>query len=425
MNVRNGSILVCSLLLNALCPAVAAEGSDNTDSTFSLHGFGTLGLAHSFEAEADYVQEYYIQGVGAGQSSRSSFDVDSRLGLRADWRPSDRLSFTTQIVTKPYHDGWDTQLDWVYLKFQTDDNLSYRIGRMRPPTYMLSDYLDVNFVHPWIRPPTELYSTTPFNRTNGVDLIWQTHVGDVAVLLQPYLSQGKFTFSGGAKTEVKRIRGLNLTAGIDDFTLRLGHVQADLTSVRAEITRAIAVLDTYCGLGDGAACEQSRALSVEGKPVSFSSLGFAWEGEKYFASGEIAKRKTASFIADTSSGYVSGGIRLNQWTPYLTYAWFHNDSPTRFSGGTFPGIPGVAPSTDAVVTGLLVENQMDQQTTTLGMRYELSEQTSLKLQWDHIQTKTKSGQPATGGGMFRNRTTAFWDRDNEVDMLSLSLDFIF
>jgi len=112
MNVRNGSILVCSLLLNALCPAVAAEGSDNTDSTFSLHGFGTLGLAHSFEAEADYVQEYYIQGVGAGQSSRSSFDVDSRLGLCADWRPSDRLSFTTQIVTKPYHDGWDTQLSW-------------------------------------------------------------------------------------------------------------------------------------------------------------------------------------------------------------------------------------------------------------------------------------------------------------------------
>lgn len=422
MNVRNISILTCSLLLNSICPSVAAKGSD---STFTLNGFGTLGLVHSFEKEADFVQEYYIQAEGAGQSSRSSFDVDSRLGLRADWRPSDRLSFTTQIVTKPYHAGWDTQLDWAYLKFQADDNLSYRIGRMRPPTYMLSDYLDVNFVHPWIRPPTELYSTTPFNRTNGVDLIWQRRVGDVALLLQPYLSQGKFTLSGGAKTEVKRVRGMHMTAAIDDLTLRLGYVAADLTSVRTEITRAIGVLERYCGLGDSAACEQSLALSVEGKPISFTSLGFAWEGEKYFASGEIAKRRTASFIADATTGYLSGGVRLGDWTPYLAYAWFSNDSPTRFSGGSFPGVPGVAPGTNAVVTGLLVENQMDQQTATLGIRYELSEQTSLKLQWDHIQTRAKDGQPATGGGMFRNRSTAFWDRDNQVDMLSLSLDFIF
>lgn len=53
MNVRNSSILACSLLLNSICPLVVAKSSDNT---FTLNGFGTLGLVHSFEKEADFVQ---------------------------------------------------------------------------------------------------------------------------------------------------------------------------------------------------------------------------------------------------------------------------------------------------------------------------------------------------------------------------------
>ena len=68
---------------------------------------------------------------------------------------------------------------------------------------------------------------------------------------------------------------------------------------------------------------------------------------------------------------------------------------------------------------------MDQNTKTLGLRYELFTNIALKAQWDRIDTSTKNGQASTGGGIFVYGTSAFKNSGNSVDLFSTSVDFIF
>jgi hypothetical protein len=68
---------------------------------------------------------------------------------------------------------------------------------------------------------------------------------------------------------------------------------------------------------------------------------------------------------------------------------------------------------------------MDQSTITLGLRRELWNNVALKGQFDRVSTQTKNGQPGTGKGLFKNTSIAFNNRDNDVNLFSLSLDFVF
>jgi hypothetical protein len=110
---------------------------------------------------------------------------------------------------------------------------------------------------------------------------------------------------------------------------------------------------------------------------------------------------------------------LGDWTPYVTYARYWNDSPTQYTQGS-PGVNGIS-------TALRRANLMDQATMTLGTRYEWTPGVALKAQWDHIRTSTSNGEAGTGVGLFNrgDASAQFSNRSNTVNLVTFSLDFIF
>jgi len=68
---------------------------------------------------------------------------------------------------------------------------------------------------------------------------------------------------------------------------------------------------------------------------------------------------------------------------------------------------------------------MDQDTKTLGVRYDFYKNLDLKVQWDRIDTSTKNGQAWTGIGLFTNTTKVFANTNNAIDLFSASVDFVF
>jgi hypothetical protein len=391
----------------------------------TIKGFGTAGLVYSDNNQADFVANKFFNPRGAGRTENISGVVDSKLGMQMDWQATSRLSFTGQAVSKQDHsNSWVPELQWAFAKFKIIPGLDIRAGRLRPAVYMLSDTLDVNYANPWIRPPTEFYSQAPVSHMEGVDLLYRLQTGPVNWLLQPFYGNTELSLNPKQTLTLKNIAGVNLVATINDFTLRAGYTYTNL-SVYDGILEGVVrpTMQSLCqaDYGDPVACSQLASLDPTNKMASFASIGAGWDNGNYFLTGEFSKTTTASFIADTLSGYITGGGRFGKFTPYATYSQTYNDSPTSFSGGSGP----YGDYTNQIVTRLLTYNQMDQNTKTLGLRYELFSNIALKAQWDRIDTSTKKGQETTGGGLFTNGTSSFYNNGYSINLFSTSVDFIF
>jgi hypothetical protein len=391
----------------------------------TIKGFGTAGLVYNGNDQADFVASPRLNPRGAGRTENISGVVDSKLGMQMDWQATSRLSFTAQAVSKQDpNNSWVPELQWAFAKFKILPNLDIRAGRIRPAIYMLSDTLDVNYANPWVRPPTEFYNQAPISHMEGVDLLYRLQTGPINWLLQPFYGNTELSATSQQTITAKNLAGVNLVATINDFTFRAGYTYTNLSFNDPFFEGVVRPgMQSICqaDYGDPVACTQLASLDPINKKASFASIGAGWDNGNYFLTGEFGKFTTASLVADTLSGYISAGGRFGKFTPYATYSQIYNGSPTSFSGGSGP----YGAYTNQIVTGILTYDSMDQNTKTLGLRYDLFSNIALKAQWDRIDTSTKNGQATTGYGIFHHSTSSFANGDNSINLFSTSVDFIF
>jgi hypothetical protein len=388
----------------------------------TLKGFGTVGIANSSTGNADFVSNSQLQPTGGvGRTNSLGISPDTKVGLQIDWQATSRLSITSQAISKQgIENSWVPELQLAFAKFKLLPDLDIRAGRLRPPIYMLSDYMDVNYANPWIRPPVEFYSSASTPYMEGVDFLYRPQTGPVSWLIQPYFgTSNNIAGINGTSFTAKSMLGANISASLSDFTLRAGYLHDYLTMNIPAYTSLVALpLTTLCQrVHDPVACAELPALAADGKDTSFTSVGANWDNGAYFVSGELGWRNSKSYFAPTTVGYITSGARFGKFTPYVMYSQVANNGPKTFTGGLAP--------TNAIITSLYRANGMDQNTKTLGIRYDVLKNIDIKAQWDRIDTSTAYGLPSTGQGLFVNATTAFKNGDNAVDIFSVAVDFIF
>ena len=411
-----------NLLSLAIASALAMPAAQAIDlgNGVSVKGFGTVGMVHSSNNDADYVVNMF-QPRGAGRSDEASYKVDTKAAVQLDWLASDSVSFTGQLMSKQSYDRtWTPDVALAFVKFKITPDLDVRAGRLRPPIYMMSDYLDVNYANTWVRPPVELYSVAPIDNIDGVDMLWRPTTGSLSWLVQPYFGHSRPDMPDGVELELDKMMGLNVSTTLGDFTVRASYLHTEVSLHSDGLKAAINALSDPAGLCgvDPVACRQGAALETDADDAIFAALGAAWDNGQYFVSSELGKRSTQSLFADSTSWYVTGGARIGKWTPYVTYASAKNDSQTSFSGSSIP-------VTNAITTALLQSNPMDQQTASLGVRYDLNKNVALKTQWDHVMTDCGSPSAGTCDGTFANQKPGFDNKSQEVDLISASIDYRF
>ncbi|MET0090453.1 MAG: hypothetical protein ABW068_10615 [Candidatus Thiodiazotropha sp.] len=384
----------------------------------SFKAFGTVGAAYSDNDEADYITSTHAQPVGAGRSDDISYKVDTKVGAQLDWQATEQISLTTQLLSKQFEDKtWTPRVEAAYVKYQATPELGVRGGRIRPSVYMLSDFLDVNYANAWVRPPVEHYGVMPFTYMDGVDFLWRPQTGDVTWLIQPYL--GTVKVDTAVDTAIDNdIAGIGATASQGDWSLRLGYMRDQFQFTGGPIDQMLMGLNGLCAV-DPVACELARDLDSDDATSDYISLGASWDNGDYFVSGEYAKVLfDVDFVPEMSSYYLSGGARFDSWTPYLTYSQFKIDSSATYSGSDNA-------ITNAMITGMRNSNMQGQHTLSMGVRYDFMPNLALKAQWDHVTTDCNDGQAGTCGGMFAQKSDGFTDESQDIDVVSLSLDFVF
>lgn len=393
--------LLCFSLAWQALPAVAAGGLEGV----SVSGFLTVGTTYGDKQLANGTEAVSQDGT---IENTPGFTADSRLGLQISAKVNEDISITGQLLAKARSENSNVEADWAFINYRLSEQFSVRAGKIKFPTFLISDYYEVGYAYPWIRPPQEVYSSNPITTLNGVDLLARFRFGDLSLLVQPY-----FGVSRGAKALVPQeavtnpgyqlcfngqnpasfytcpqgtllytdftadaLRGINVSLSSDIFTVRVGTLK---TKVNVP------------------------GFNVFQDDVKFSSAGLSMDWHNVVLYSEYFERDIKglanSAFPNQKGSYTTLGYRVGKWLPHFTAAQIKdNDNPV----GPTSGIP------------------LDQKSKTLGLRYEVGNGAALKFEAQKVTPKE-----GTRGLLIAPPSTAPKDPGNDVMIYGISLDVVF
>lgn len=412
---KAAAFILVAMLGNPMCAFAAAD--DTGAPIFSLSGFGTLGVVHSSETEADFTDSTF-KPTGAGFTRAWSPDVDSRLGAQITANVTSQLSAVVQVISEQRYDGTYTpHVEWANIKYQFTPDLSLRVGRTVLSSFMYSDTRNVGYANPWVRLPVEVYSLVPVSNSDGVDASYKLHIGEFIHTIVGSLGKidTALPLSQGGGSAHARAQWLIA----DTIEYRAASAHITYQQVHLTIPGLNRLFDAFRQFGP-----QGIALANEydqdDKLVSFVGVGAMYDPGRWFALGEWGHDDFHSALGSSTAWYVSGGYRLAKVTPYLTYSKVSANSKTSDAGLTLSTLPsslmGPAAGLNAALNATLA-SIADQRTMSVGARWDFMKNVALKMQYDH--TRISAGSPGT----LVNIQPAFMP-GGTVNLFSLAIDFV-
>lgn len=381
---------------------------------FSVSGYGTLAAVHSDSNHADYAGSI-LKANGAGATRDVSFDVDSRLATQFELT-QDKWSAVLQLVSEQGSDNsYRPFVEWGNVKYQATTDLALRAGRIALPMFLGADYRRVGFAHPWVRPPVELYGTIPITNSDGVDATYRWTLGGATHQTQVFAGGTKVDFDENTTATVRKLAGFAHTVHHGAFTARL-------SALRANVTLGLArpLFDAYRQFGPAGVAIAER-YDADGKRADAVSVGLNYDPGQWFATGEIGRLNTRSYIGDKTAFYVSTGYRAGSVTAYTTFASSRPNMDTTDRGLPLEGMPAQQAAIGAALNhGLdeLLRYVANQRTASAGVRWDVADNVSLTLQHDRVKTRGTSY-----GTLIRIQPG--YQAGRPIGVTSLSVDFVF
>lgn len=407
----SGSRLVPRSVVLAL--ALVGSGALADDGpTWSLSGYGTLGLAHSDNRQADYTNTV-LKVNGAGYSRSWSKDVDSRLGAQLDLAINKQWSAVLQVVAEQGVDAtYRPHVEWFNLKYQVTPDLSVRLGRIALPIFLAADYRKAGYAYPWARPPVELYDAIPISNSDGIDATYRWRSGDFKHVTQGFFGRTDIPITEYARAKARQLAGLSHTVESGAASARLSVMTADLS---VDLVRPL--FDGFRQFGPAGAAI-ADTYDVVHKRAEAISFGVNYDPGDWFTMGEVGRLNARSYLGDKMAAYATGGVRFGGFTPYLAYAHVWSKGPTSDPGLPLAGLPppvaAAAGALNAGLNGILMTIAV-QSTRSAGVRWDVGRNLALKLQVDRVQPSAGSTgtllnvQPTFKPGSALNITSVVFD----------------
>jgi hypothetical protein len=404
------AVVLTAALLSTACPA----GAKDDAPTWAVHGFGSFGASGTDTNQIAFRRDT-TQANGVTRSG--GIDTDSRLGLQLDVDFNQSWHAGVQWVARNHAgDFFEQNLDWAYLRWRPVDDLDIRIGRLGLDLFMLSDYRNVGYTYPWIRPPHEFYGNLLIYHFDGIDIAKKIAVGEGYLTLK---AGGGYSFVqlGGNSNNEYTMEGASLVYEQGDWRARIGygHVksvnevlpQANIDALASPATNAV---------WPGASSLIGK-LGTQGKEVHYSSIGLSFDDGVWLAQteGAYVNANYATYLS-SASGYLSVGRRVAKFTPFLLLGI----SETLRGRVNIPEpllpIPEVIAMRNAV-DNVLNNYGVDEKSVSLGLRWDVYQNIALKAQWSHFWLGNN------GAGLWVIQTSG--PTPNNVDVWSAGVDFMF
>ncbi len=319
----------------------------------------------------------------AGYDGDWNTDPDTTFALQASAKLTDKITATGQLIARG-EDDYDLEAEWAYLTYSVTSNVDIRVGRLRSPFFIYSDFLDVGYAYPWIRPPEQTYRFL-FTTVEGVDAVVTGSLGEWDSTFQAYY--GRLTDETGLSGEIVDLdlvgfTGLNWSLTRDWFTVRATYNQAEFSIGLPQTLSngaGTGLLDLLNGAGFTGVAD---ALNPDKEDAAFYGIGINIDYNDWIVASEytVLDVDDQNVVSDDDALYVMVGRRFGDFTAHVTWDRQEDDPDLDI----FNAIPdGVAPALDALKAGAIsaVADPRNESTDiTVGLRYDFAPGTAFKVE---------------------------------------------
>jgi len=400
--------LLVASILGALSLAQAQAATIGNEN-LTISGFGTLAAAHSNTEDARFTRANQREGT----AGTTTFGLDSNLGLQATYTFSDKISATTQVLSrKTSGENFSTELAWAFVKYKVSDEIAVRVGRVVVPAFLISDYQNVGYANTMMRPPIEMYGQNIIENLDGADINWQHSFGDTNVTAQAVLgiARGKSyvpTDHSEARFQAPA-GGFALSAEHGPVTVRFAHIEGKLKAT--DVKPINSLTNTLRAVGFGQLADDITISQP--KRMAFTSVGLLADWNNIVVQAEYGMRRAKDpvYISESNAWYTMAGYRFGKILPYYAHA----DYDGKGGAVNVPAALARIPALNAGVRGLLAGSS--QKSDIVGVRWDFAKSAALKVQVDRVKPGAKNGflsdvKPAGVG--------------KDVTVVAAGVDFVF
>ncbi|MDH5424795.1 MAG: hypothetical protein OEY29_07380 [Gammaproteobacteria bacterium] len=371
MNFKN--IFACVLLTGSL-PAFAA------DNNLEINSFLTV-AASMMSEEGRYLDKV---------TEHLSLENDSVYGFNIRKKINDKVSGAAQLLASSNDSTFDIEAEWAYLSYKLSESSSFRVGKLNMTTFLISDYINVGYLYPWIRTPVEVYENNPLQNFLGAEWLHITRFG----------KSGKFTTQvsiGSAQVEKNDLvfrategLGLNFQLDVPNVSVRLGAMSPTIQ------------LEDHSGAVPVDAVDLDDRGYMYTAGIRVNTKTFVLYSEAVMTDTED---QTQAIFPNQKGAYVTLGYKMGKFLPHITFASAEGDV---YLGALPAGIPQpAAPKT--------------QDSVTYGLRYNIENSIALKFEYQMIELTDSKGD---GYGVIDANTATPGSVDS-YGVATLAMDFIF
>ena len=395
-------------------PAAHAGHTVGQDGSWTFGGFGTASAVHSSEKQADYAANPLNPGE-AGATRDWSYAVDSRLGAQLTYNGGHWSAVLQVVAERDLTHSWTPKVEWANVQYQMSPELSLRVGRIALPLFLSGDYRKASYALTSVRTPVELYAALPISNSDGVDASYRWNFGNVKNTTQVLYGRTSVPLSDVTRVKAHSLAGISNTSTAGALTLRATAIQGELeTPLLQDLFSAIRQFGPQ---GEVLA----RRYEPDRKRATVLSIGASYDPGNWFVMGEIGRVNARSMLGDKTAGYVSSGYRLGSFTPYATFSKVVANTPNRVAGLDLSLLPPpYAPAAQRLNMELngLLSMIAEQESTSLGVRWDATGNAAVKLQFDHVRPRS-----GTSGTLSNIQPGYRYGRSFGV--FSASVDFVF
>ncbi len=369
--MRVSPLLTAATLTLGLTSAHAATNVE-------INSFLTIGMATSSLDDGIYLNTI---------DDNLTFVNDSKYGMNFRTQTSDKLSGAAQLLGAGRNDNFKVEVEWAYVNYDFSDSINMRVGKLNLQTFLLSDYIEVGYLYPWIRPPEEVYNFVPFRNFPGAEIMHTARLGKGTQLTSQL-------FIGSAETQINSytkfagVNGVGLNFQLDgpSYTIRLGAISP---VVKIEMEPHV----------------DSTGTAVPGSTIDFGdraylyTFGISWDINNFIGYSEFVTSETdgntQGAFPNQDGYYLTLGYQMGRTLPFITVA------------GTDGEAPAPAP---------FAAQPVIQDSVAFGLRYDMNDSMAVKFEYKQIE-------PDTASSSFNSAPLPAGETDFSV--ISIAMDIIF
>lgn len=387
-----------------------------------LSGFGTIGYVSDNRAEIAPARDI-SQNPSNGFNTGPGWQVDSRIGVQLEYAATPQIDLVGQMVWRDQFKGdLNSSTELAYVAFKPGRDVDVRMGRINYDAFLMSDHRNVGYAYQWVRPPAEFYGWIPIFSLDGIDAAYILSNGDAQWRFKAQAGSSRLMIpiGRGYDFHAHNMLGASVSRQSGSWRLKAAYSQFKADSEVPAFAPLHQGLDQVIAanlpLISAEASDLRRNVAFKDARITYATLGASYDDGVWLGQAEAGHTSAAAaVIPHGAMAYASLGRRFGPWTPSLTLSASRPGNDLRGAANSW-GAFNTTLRDPAILT--INTTRIEQDTVSLGMRWDFRSNAALKLQWDRTVIKP------SGYGLWW-RDTAINLQSSRINQVSATVDFTF